>query len=57
MSRTLTFPKPVSLEEFDVLFEQVKNWGRWGWDDERGTLNYLTQEKVAAAAKSPWQFL
>ncbi|MEI7601001.1 MAG: cyclase family protein [Aestuariivirga sp.] len=51
MSRTLTFPKPVSLEEFDVLFEQVKNWGRWGWDDERGTLNYLTQEKVAAAAK------
>jgi len=51
MSRTLTFPKPVSLEEFDVLFEQVKNWGRWGWDDERGTLNYLTQEKVVAAAK------
>ena len=51
MSRTLTFPKPVSLEEFDVLFEQVKNWGRWGWNDERGTLNYLTQEKVVAAAK------
>jgi kynurenine formamidase len=29
----------------------VKNWGRWGWDDERGTLNYLTPDKVAAAAK------
>ena len=32
------------------LFEQVSNWGRWGADDERGTLNYLTPEKVAAAA-------
>jgi kynurenine formamidase len=51
MTRALTPPAPVSLKEFDRLFEQVKNWGRWGWDDERGTLNYLTPDKVAAAAK------
>lgn len=51
MSRALTFPRPVSLKEFDALFEQVKNWGKWGWDDERGTLNYLTPDKVAAAAR------
>jgi kynurenine formamidase len=51
MSRTLTPPAPVSLKQFDAIFEQVKNWGRWGWDDERGTLNYLTPDKVAAAAK------
>jgi kynurenine formamidase len=33
------------------LFEEVSNWGRWGPDDERGTLNYLTPERVAAAAR------
>jgi kynurenine formamidase len=33
------------------LFHSVSNWGRWGADDERGTLNYLTAEKVAAAAR------
>jgi kynurenine formamidase len=26
------------------------NWGRWGADDERGTLNLLTPERVRAAA-------
>jgi kynurenine formamidase len=41
---------PPALAEFDALFEQVKNWGRWGPDDERGTLNFLTPDKVAAAA-------
>jgi kynurenine formamidase len=33
------------------LFDKVSNWGRWGKDDERGTLNYLTRERVAAGAK------
>ena len=50
MTRTLTPPAPVSLAEFDATFEAVKNWGRWGPDDERGTLNYITPDKVAAAA-------
>jgi kynurenine formamidase len=40
----------ISLQEFDRLFEALKNWGRWGPDDERGTLNYLTPDKVRAAA-------
>ena len=52
MTRTLTPPAPVSLAEFDAMFESVKNWGRWGPDDERGTLNYLTPDKVAAAARA-----
>ncbi|WP_206530085.1 cyclase family protein [Nordella sp. HKS 07] len=51
MTRTLTPPAPVSLKEFDALFEKVRNWGRWGPDDERGTLNYLTPDKVTAAAR------
>lgn len=50
MARTLTFPEPLSLEAFNALFESVKNWGRWGPEDQLGTLNYLTPERVAAAA-------
>src|SRR5262245_19338274 len=40
----------MSVAEFDRLFASLKNWGRWGPDDERGTLNYLTSDKVRAAA-------
>ena len=42
---------PRSKTEMRALFDRVSNWGRWGNDDERGTLNYLTVERVAAAAK------
>ena len=51
MSRTLTLPAHVSLAAFDAMFEKLKNWGRWGEDDELGTLNYITPDKVAAAAR------
>ena len=47
---TLTLPAPVTLREFDEIFESVKNWGRWGPDDELGTLNYITPDTVRAAA-------
>jgi kynurenine formamidase len=40
----------VNLAEFDRIFESVKNWGRWGPDDQLGTLNLLTPERVRAAA-------
>ena len=40
----------VSLAEFDAIFESVKNWGKWGPDDQLGTLNYVTPEHVTAAA-------
>ncbi len=32
------------------MFEAVKNWGRWGADDQRGTLNYITPDHVRRAA-------
>jgi len=32
-------PTPVQL---DALYDELRNWGRWGDDDERGTLNFLT---------------
>jgi kynurenine formamidase len=33
------------------LFEKLSNWGRWGKDDQRGALNFITDKKRAAAAK------
>lgn len=30
--------------------DRVRNWGRWGDDDEIGTLNFLTDDVVRAAA-------
>jgi kynurenine formamidase len=41
---------PVSGTELQQIFEQVKNWGRWGADDEAGALNYLTPAHVRHAA-------
>jgi kynurenine formamidase len=36
--------------ELDALFAALTNWTRWGADDERGTLNFLTDARRAAAA-------
>src|SRR5437763_16684913 len=41
----------VSAAEFEALFAALSNWGRWGADDERGTLHLLTPERVAAATR------
>jgi kynurenine formamidase len=46
-----TLPEPVSAQEFEQLFRKLCNWGRWGEDDERGTLNYITPDHVKAAAR------
>lgn len=35
----------------DDLIGRVDNWGRWGETDQLGTLNYITPERVAEAAK------
>jgi kynurenine formamidase len=43
-------PELLTDDDLDLLFERSKNWGRWGSDDERGTLNFLTPERVSAAA-------
>lgn len=41
---------PRNAEEFDQLFQQVKNWGRWGADDQRGSANLVTDAKRRQAA-------
>src|SRR5262245_8675074 len=49
MPLTTTHPK-ISLAQFEQLFESLKNWGKWGEHDERGTLNYITPDKIRVAA-------
>lgn len=40
----------ASMKDFRRAADDVRNWGRWGDDDEIGTLNFITAEKVAEAA-------
>lgn len=47
---TMSASDRISITRFEEIFESVKNWGRWGDDDELGTLNYLTDDKVRQAA-------
>jgi kynurenine formamidase len=37
------------VEDFRDLGTRLRNWGRWGDDDERGTLNHITPERLVAA--------
>ena len=39
-----------TTEDLDAMYEELKNWGRWGADDQRGALNHLTDARRAAAA-------
>jgi kynurenine formamidase len=34
------------------VFESVKNWGRWGAEDEAGALNLITDQKRVEAARA-----
>jgi kynurenine formamidase len=36
---------PRNAAEFDELFQQVSNWGRWGKDDQLGSANLVTAAK------------
>ena len=36
---------PHNAAEFDTLFQMVKNWGRWGPNDELGSANLVTVAK------------
>ena len=46
-------PGPHNQAEFNALFEEVKNWGRWGPDDELGTANLITNQKRRQALALP----
>jgi kynurenine formamidase len=40
------------ISDVRALCGKVKNWGRWGPDDEKGTLNYVRPEHVARGAQT-----
>ena len=40
---------PPALD--DLLADAPTNWGKWGPDDEVGSLNYLGPEQVLAAVR------
>jgi kynurenine formamidase len=41
---------PRNLAEFDEMFQSIKNWGRWGANDQLGSANLLTDAKRKQAA-------
>ncbi|MBL6958616.1 MAG: cyclase family protein [Rhodospirillales bacterium] len=48
-------PRRYDEQRFDMAHlrataEKLKNWGRWGDDDEKGTLNFVGPEEIKAAA-------
>ena len=48
----LPTPEPTPLPDIDTvraLAERYSNWGRWGPDDELGTLNHIQASDVVAA--------
>ncbi len=43
-------PTPVDRATYDRWMTELSNWGRWGDNDQLGTLNLITPEKRKAAA-------
>ena len=41
---------PRTADEFDAMFSDLSNWGRWGADDELGAFNLITPAKRRQAA-------
>ena len=41
---------PSNLAEFEKMFQEVSNWGRWGKDDQLGAANLVNAAKRRAAA-------
>ncbi|MDA9165473.1 cyclase family protein, partial [Alphaproteobacteria bacterium] len=42
--------KMFDIKHLRATAEKLKNWGRWGPDDEIGTLNFITPDKVIDAS-------
>jgi kynurenine formamidase len=45
-----TSPKKVTRSDIDDMMKSLSNWGRWGKDDQLGTLNLITPKKRKQAA-------
>ena len=43
---------PKTTAESDAMFQQISNWGRWGKDDQLGSVNLITAAKRKALLDS-----
>ena len=51
MADVVTGSSDPSIATVRALAAQVSNWGRWGTDDQIGTLNHIDPEDVVEAAR------
>jgi kynurenine formamidase len=42
----------VKRQDFDEIAERLRNWGRWGPEDQRGTLNHIGPEALKGAVST-----
>src|SRR5438874_5683587 len=50
-SRGNAMAKKYTRQDLRDAAEKYKNWGKWGPNDEIGTLNFTTAEDIVAAAR------
>src|SRR5512132_1086902 len=43
--------RKLTRQDLRAAAEKYKNWGKWGPNDEIGTLNYTQAEDIVAAAR------
>lgn len=48
--RSIKYEVIDSDEAIEVILPDITNWNRWGPDDEIGTLNFITPEKITKAS-------
>ena len=41
----------VGLDAIKKASQELSNWGKWGKEDQIGTLNYVTKDNIVNAAK------
>ena len=41
----------LTMADLEAMSEKCSNWGRWGPDDEIGTLNFIGPEELKHSAK------
>jgi hypothetical protein len=51
MAGTGQSARKLTMDDIRAAAERLKNWGRWGANDEIGTLNFTRPEDIVAAAQ------